>query len=250
MSLERNLRDRTSFRRDEPPERCRLCCEPLHSRELRNRPIASHDSRPPRRAIRTRAHPQTPSSPPIPVEVRVRVGVDETFVGGVSIGRSAASTTKATVMVAVEKPGPGRKLGRIRLGLADRPNTLGLVAFATNSVMPGSTIHTAGARMMRRLSELGYTHEYATGYNAPDPAAVLPGVHLTASLLKRRLTGTLHYGVAEHQLPYYLDEFTFRFNRRNATSRGLLFYRLLQQAVHTDPHPLDELLDPFSNPYL
>lgn len=178
------------------------------------------------------------------------VEVDETFVGGVSIGRSGASTTKATVMVAVEKPGPGRKLGRIRLGLADRPNTLGLVAFATNSVVPGSTIHTDGARMMRRLSELGYTHEYATGYNAPDPTAVLPGVHLTASLLKRWLTGTLHYGVAEHQLPYYLDEFTFRFNRRNATSRGLLFYRLLQQAVHTDPHPLDDLLDPDSNPYL
>ncbi|MWB98740.1 IS1595 family transposase [Agromyces sp. MMS17-SY077] len=88
------------------------------------------------------------------------VEVDETFVGGVSIGRSAASTTKATVMVAVEKPGPGRKLGRIRLGLADRPNTLGLVAFATNSVVPGSSIHTDGARMMRRLSELGYTHEY------------------------------------------------------------------------------------------
>ncbi len=150
------------------------------------------------------------------------VEVDETFVGGVSIGRSGASTTKATVMVAVEKPGPGRKLGRIRLGLADRPNTLGLVAFATNSVVPGSTIHIDGARMMRRLSELGYTHEYATGYTAPDPAAVLPGVHLTASLLKRWLTGTLRYGVAEHQRPYYLDEFAFRFNRRNATSRGLL----------------------------
>jgi hypothetical protein len=79
---------------------------------------------------------------------------------------------------------------------------------------------------------------------------VLPGVHLTASLLKRWLTGTLRYGVAEHQRPYYLDEFTFRFNRCNATSRGLLFYRLLQQAVHTDPHPLEDLLDPDSNPYL
>nr|WP_243226763.1 transposase [Microbacterium sp. CIAB417] len=132
------------------------------------------------------------------------VEVDETFVGGVSIGRFGASTTKATVMVAVEKPGPGRKLGRIRLGLADRPNTLGLVAFATKSVVPGSTIHTDGARMMRWLSELGYTHEYATGCTAADRAAVLPGVHLTASLLKRWLTGTLHSGVAEYQRPYYL----------------------------------------------
>ncbi|BDZ53902.1 IS1595 family transposase [Agromyces marinus] len=178
------------------------------------------------------------------------VEVDETFVGGVSGGHLGASTGKATVMVAVEKPGPGRKLGRIRLGLADRPGTLGLVTFTQNTVVQGSTIHTDGARMMRRLADLGYTHEYATGYNAPDPTAVLPGVHLTASLLKRWLTGTLHYGVAEHQLPYYLDEFTYRFNRRDSTSRGLLFYRLLQQAVHTDPHPLRDLLDPESNPYL
>ncbi len=147
-------------------------------------------------------------------------------------------------------PGLGRKRGRIRLGPADRPNTLGLVAFATKSVVPGSTIHTDGARIVRRLSELGYTHEYATGYTAPGSAAVLPGVHLTASLLKRWLTGTLHYGVAEHQRPYYLDEFTFRFSRRNATSRGLLFYRLLQQSVHTDPPPLEDLLDPDSNPCL
>ena len=98
--------------------------------------------------------------------------------------------------------------------------------------------------MMRRLGTLGYTHEYATGYNAPDPTAVLPGVHLVASLLKRWLTGTLHYAVADHQLPYYLDEYTFRFNRRTARSRGLLFYRLLQQAVNTDPAPLPTLLKP------
>jgi len=78
---------------------------------------------------------------------------------------------------------------------------------------------------------------------------VLPGVHLVASLLKRWLTGTLHFAVAEHQLPYYLDEFAFRFNRRNSSSRGLLFYRLLQQAVETEPQPLQALLKPESNPY-
>jgi hypothetical protein len=51
-------------------------------------------------------------------------------------------------------------------------------------------------------------------------------------------------GVQPHQLPYYLDEFTFRFNRRTSTKRGLLFYRLLQQALATDPHPLSDLLHP------
>jgi hypothetical protein len=102
-------------------------------------------------------------------------------------------------------------------------------------VLTGSTIRTDGARMMRALGDRGYTHQYATAYNAPDPTEVLPGVPLTASLLKRWLTGTLHFAVAEHQLPYYLDEFTFRFNRRGANSRGLLFYRLLEQAVRTEP---------------
>jgi hypothetical protein len=65
--------------------------------------------------------------------------------------------------------------------------------------------------------------------------------HRVASLLKRWLTGTLHYGYSVDQLDYYLDEFTFRFNRRNSPSRGLLFYRLLQQAVATDPHPYNDL---------
>jgi len=96
--------------------------------------------------------------------------------------------------------------------------------------------------MLRRLGDNGYTHEYTNGYTAPDKADVLPGVHLAASLLKRWLTGTMHFAVAEHQLPYYLDEFTFRFNRRDSNSRGLLFYRLIQQAANTDPHPLHTLL--------
>ncbi|MPY83788.1 MAG: IS1595 family transposase, partial [Actinophytocola sp.] len=43
--------------------------------------------------------------------------------------------------------------------------------------------------------------------------------------------------------PYYLDEFTFRFNRRTSHHPGMLLYRLLQQAVATDPHPLRDLID-------
>ena len=69
-------------------------------------------------------------------------------------------------------------------------------------------------------------------------------MHLVASLLKRWLIGTLHFRVEEQHLPYYLDEYTFRFNRRTAKSRGLLFYRLLEQAVATEPHPLKDLLKP------
>jgi ISXO2-like transposase domain len=63
----------------------------------------------------------------------------------------------------------------------------------------------------------------------------MPGVHRVASLLKRWLLGTHQGSVRPHHLDYYLDEFTFRFNRRSAKKRGLLFYRLLEQAVTATP---------------
>ena len=101
--------------------------------------------------------------------------------------------------------------------------------------LAGSTIHTDGARMLRTLATKGYQREYVVGMRAPDPAEVLPGVHITASLLKRWLTGTMHFGVQPHQLPYYLDEFTFRFNRRRSRSRGMVFHRVLELAVAHAP---------------
>ena len=63
----------------------------------------------------------------------------------------------------------------------------------------------------------------------------LPGVHRVASLLKRWLLGTHQGAVKPAQLEHYLDEFVFRFNRRASRSRGLIFYRLLEQAVQADP---------------
>jgi len=168
------------------------------------------------------------------------VELDETFIGGVSVGKLGASTDKVPVQIAVERIS-ARKLGRVRFAVADAPGSLSLVEFGCAVIEPRSTIRTDGARMLRRFSELGYAHEYATGYNSPDKAQELPGVHMVASLLKRWLTGTLHYRVSDKHLEYYLDEYAFRFNRRNSKARGLLFYRLLQQAVATDPHPLTEL---------
>ena len=73
-----------------------------------------------------------------------------------------------------------------------------------------------------------------------DKAAVtrlLPRVHRISSLLKRWLLGTHQGAVSAEHLDYYLDEFTFRFNRRTSRSRGKLFYRLLQQTVQVDPAP-------------
>lgn len=171
------------------------------------------------------------------------VELDETFIGGVTTGTDGAGTDKLPVMVAVERVGP-KRLGRVRFRVASAPGSLGLLDFATDTITTGSTVRTDGARVLRRLPDLGYTHIGVNGYQADDPATVLPGVHLVAALLKRWLIGTLHYRVDQAHMSYYLDEFAFRFNRRTATSRGLLFYRLLQQAVNTDPHPLATLTQP------
>ena len=169
------------------------------------------------------------------------VEVDQSFLGGRAAGQLGAATDKVPVMIAVERVDQ-RRIGRIRLEVAEAPGTLELVDFACDVVQPGATIRTDGARMFRRLAGLGYTHQPVAGYNAPDIKAVLPGVHLVSSLLKRWAAGTLHHAISDRHLPYYLDEFTFRFNRRNSRARGMLFYRLLQQAVETDPHPLTELI--------
>ncbi|GAA2439532.1 IS1595-like element ISSod11 family transposase [Mycolicibacterium llatzerense] len=175
------------------------------------------------------------------------VEVDESFIGGRAAGRDGASTSKVPVMIAVENIGTqvNRKLrlGRIRLGVADAPGSKQLVDFARSTAEPGSLIRTDGARMFRVLASEGYRHEYISGYSSPEPGHVtLPGPHRIASLLKRWNAGTHHYRVEREHLPYYLDEFTFRFNRRRSKARGMLFYRLLQQAVNTDPHPLTDLI--------
>ena len=171
------------------------------------------------------------------------VEVDESFIGGQSPGRKGGSTLKVPVMIAVERTGK-RALGRVRLAVAEAPNTNELVEFACQVVEPGSTIRTDGARVFRKLETMGYAHDYVTVYNSLDPAhELLPGVHMVSSLLKRWIAGTHHQRVSDKHLPYYLDEYTFRFNRRKSRARGLLFYRLLQQAVATDPHPLSELIN-------
>jgi hypothetical protein len=75
----------------------------------------------------------------------------------------------------------------------------------------------------------------------------MPGPHLVSALLKRWTAVALHHRISRQHLPYYLDEFTFRFNRRTSRARGLLFYRLLQQAAGADPHPLSELIGGIGN---
>ena len=176
------------------------------------------------------------------------VELDEVFIGNETRGKAGGAKDNTAAMVAVEVL-PDRKLGRVRMEVSPLANSVALVEFAQATIAPGSTIRTDGARQLRVLSDLGYQHEYFVGLTSTLPAhAFLPGVHLVASLLKRWLTGTLHYAASQEHLDYYLDEYTFGFNRRTSRARGLLFYRLLQQAVGTDPHPLKDLHTPPPDP--
>jgi transposase-like protein len=171
------------------------------------------------------------------------VEVDETSVGGRERGKGTAgrgTTNKAVVAIAVEVLEP-KGFGRVRLARLREVNSASLCGFVGSVVSVGATVRTDGWSVYAPLAET-FGHQSIAITRTGQPAHVsLPGVHRVASLLKRWLTGTLHYGYSIDQLDYYLDEFTFRFNRRTSKSRGLLFYRLLQQAVATDPHPYRDL---------
>jgi hypothetical protein len=176
----------------------------------------------------------------------VIVELDQTFVGGRSQGgRRARYETKAEVAIAVERHEP-KGLGRVRMRRIGADRKADIFDFAGTVIAPATVLYTDGHTLYHDLSdELEIIHEPIVIVSSEDPAHVLlPAVHRVASLLKRWLAGTLHYGQSTAHLDYYLDEFTFRFNRRTSQSRGLLFYRLLQQAVSTDPHPLHELIAP------
>jgi transposase-like protein len=165
-----------------------------------------------------------------------RVEVDETYLGGLEEGvRGCQTERKALIIVAVQEDGPG--IGRIRMRRIVDASAESLVPFIQDSVEAGSVIHTDGWLGYLPLESKGYEHEvtFLKG-KKKTPSELMPRVHLVLCLLKRWLMGT-HQGAISppKHLDYYLDEFTFRFNRRRSKSRGKLFLRLAQQAVAVDP---------------
>ncbi len=163
------------------------------------------------------------------------VEVDETDVGGHEEGvRGREPSTKAIVAVAAEEDGEGG--GRIRLATIPDVSGPSLLAFVAAHVEPGSLIHTDGWEGYTALSLQGYRHRATTLSKTRRTAhEVMPRVHRVAALLKRWLLGTHQGAIRPLHLDYYLDEFTFRFNRRTSRSRGKLFYRLVQQSAAVPP---------------
>ncbi len=172
-----------------------------------------------------------------------RVEVDETQVGGVTPGQKGrGSDSKTLVVIAAEEFGPG--IGRIRLARIPDGSAVQLHGFVQGAVRPGSRVHTDGWKPYQGLDRLGYAHAVSKLQGQPLTAAtqLFPRVHRVAALLKRWLLGTHQGAIAPIQLDYYLDEFTFRFNRRNSRSRGKLFYRLAQQAMQVSAVPYKYLV--------
>jgi transposase-like protein len=168
------------------------------------------------------------------------VQVDETYVGGTKPGkRGRGATGKSLVLIAAELD--DTRIGRIRLKRVPNSSGQSLEEAIQQAVFPDSVIQTDGWTGYTRLGSLGYTHEVVRSA-APVGEDMLPCCHRVASLLKRWMMGT-HQGAISHEhLEYYLDEFTFRFNRRTSQHRGKLFYRLAQQAVAIEPTSYKEMV--------
>lgn len=168
------------------------------------------------------------------------IEVDETYIGGEKPGkRGRGAGGKQLVVMAVQED--GRKIGRIRLQSVSDASADRLEGAVKASVEAGSTIRTDAWSGYSRLTELGYVHEIVRE-GADLGINLLPKAHLIASLLKRWLLGTYQGAVRPSHLDFYLDEYTFRFNRRTSRSRGKLFYRLVQQAIAVDPVPAKNTL--------
>ena len=168
------------------------------------------------------------------------IEVDETYVGGAKPGkRGRGAAGKALVGIAVEvnENDERRALGRIRLQHIEDASGDSLIPFIQDAIQTSSIIRTDDWLGYNNLNVKGYTHMVL------NPGG-LKSVHLVAALLKRWLLGTYQGAVRPSHLSYYLDEFTFRFNRRTSGSRGKLFYRLVQQAMMVDPAPAHSLKGP------
>jgi transposase-like protein len=177
-----------------------------------------------------------------------QVEVDETYLAitdrqePTSASKRKSNTDKVLVVIAVETLKP-KGFGRIRLRRIADDSASCVIPFVQEAVEPASVVHTDGSAAYRSLGELGYEHQRTVMLGSDVPAHVsMVGVHRVASLIKRWILGTHHGSVQPEHLDAYLNEFVFRFNRRTSASRGMLFYRLLQQAVITEPVTYDDVV--------
>jgi transposase-like protein len=170
------------------------------------------------------------------------VEVDETYVGGVEANVVGRQTIKKSIVaIAVEIRGRGS--GRIRMSRVADVSEKSLLPFIEATVCSGAVVHTDGWTGYGGIASRGYDHRPRNISGSGDPAhIVMPRVHRVAALLDRWWLGTHQGAIRANHLDYYLDEYSFRYNRRLSRARGMLFYRLLQQSVQVDPVPYKRLI--------
>jgi transposase-like protein len=143
-------------------------------------------------------------------------------------GRPDRTGAPAAVTAAVALEDRGETPGRVRMQRLPQAGGAALVAFVGRMVEPGTLVRAVRLESWYPLADLGFPTERARR---------LTHVAAVERALGAWLRGTHHGAISPAQLDWYLDEFTFRFNRRTSTHRGLLFYRLLEEAVVTPPLP-------------
>ena len=171
-----------------------------------------------------------------------QVEVDKTYMVGVETGGGRRRLgSKALVVIAAQIDGKG--IGRIRLRRIPAASASPLVAFVKHTVKPGSVVITDGWEAYAGLTQEGFKHQLRM-INPDNKIAsvMLPRVHRVVSLFKRWLSSTHQGAFSREQLDSYLDEFTFRFNRRTSRYRWKLFYSLMAQAVAAEPAPFSRLI--------
>jgi len=168
--------------------------------------------------------------------------VDESYIGGEESGIGGRQLVgKALVVIAVELD--GKKIGRIRLRHIPDASGKSLVGFIADSVQKGARVHTDDWNGYNGVREAGYLHQVTPVLGDPQRALrYFPHVHLVASLLRRWLGATHQGSVRKRHLQVYLDEYTFRFNRRRSRHAGKIFYRVIEQMVVHEPKTYSEIV--------
>ena len=173
------------------------------------------------------------------------VEVDDAYWGGRrkgERGRRKGGGSKDLLLVAVEvKNGAA---GRLRLARLPDHTAKSFTGAVQRHVSVGSQVHTDGLRSYAPLATQGYDHtpQVIGQNNGARAVALLPNAHRAISLLKRWLLGTHQGAPSGKHIAGYLEEFEFRFNRRTARHRSLLFERLVDCAVKYTAPPYWQII--------
>ncbi len=157
------------------------------------------------------------------------VELDDFFIGAPSEnGKRGRGTDKNQVLVAVSKNEKGHPL-HVKMEVISDMTGPTVKDFTERFIEKGSHIKTDAHRSFLALANEGYSLDARKLDLGEDPNH-LKWIHTTISNLKAFVTGTFH-GLDSRHLQAYLDEFCYRFNRRNFV--GQLFNRVLKSCVST-----------------